>query len=78
MTEAEAKRRLREMLRSMTAGSVLHLLSELFAESAGRARRTADDAAEKQAREAAAALFVVAAWASTPPARDEAANLART
>ena len=59
MTEAEARRRLREMLRSMTAGSVLHLLSGLFAASAGRARRTAGDTAEKQAREAAATLFVV-------------------
>jgi hypothetical protein len=33
MTEKQAKRHLRQMLRSMTAGSVLHLLSELFAES---------------------------------------------
>jgi hypothetical protein len=37
MTKAQAKKQLRQMLRSLTAGSVLHLLSELFAESAKRA-----------------------------------------
>ena len=34
MTEAQAKKQLRQMLRSFTPGSLLHLLSELFAESA--------------------------------------------
>jgi hypothetical protein len=56
MSEAQAKRQLRQMLRSLTAGSVLHLLSELFAESA---RRQNDETARKQAQEVAATLLVV-------------------
>lgn len=55
MTEAQAKKHLRQMLRTMTPGSVLHLLSELFAEQA----QGDDEAAERQAREVAATLFVV-------------------
>jgi len=67
MTEAQAKRQLRQMLRSMTAGSVLHLLVGLFADSARRAQRKGVEAAQKRAQEVAAALFVVglgvdAAW----------------
>jgi len=59
MTEAQAKKQLRQMLRSLSPGSVLHLLSELFSESAKRARRKGDDMTEKQAQEVAATLFVV-------------------
>lgn len=56
MTEALAKQHLRLMLRAFTAGSVLHLLSELFRE---RADRSADETSREQAREVAATLFVV-------------------
>ena len=67
MTEAQAKRQLRQMLRSLSSGSVLHLLSELSADSARRAQRKGDETAQKQAEEVASALFVVglgvdAAW----------------
>jgi hypothetical protein len=46
MTEAQAKRQLRQMLRTLTPGSVLHLLSELFAEQANQAQR--DEQARRQ------------------------------
>jgi len=47
------------MLGTLTAGSVLHLLAELFAEQAEAARRDADDLAAKQCNNAEATLFVV-------------------
>ena len=56
MTEAQAKKQLREMLRSLTPGSLLHLLSELFTETA---RQSSDETLQKQAQEVAANLFVV-------------------
>ena len=59
MTEAQAKKQPRQMLRSLRAGSVLHLLSELFAESAKRAQRRGNETIQKQAQEVAATLFVV-------------------
>jgi hypothetical protein len=59
MTEAQAKKQLRQMLRSMTAGSLLHLLSELFTDSARRAQRKGDETVQKQAQEVASSLFVV-------------------
>jgi hypothetical protein len=59
MTEAQAKKLLRAMLRSLTPGSILHLLSQLFGESAKRFRSRGEEAAEKQTRDAAATLFVV-------------------
>jgi len=42
MTEAQAKKQLHHMLLSLTPDSVLHLLSELFAQSAKRAGRRGD------------------------------------
>jgi hypothetical protein len=59
MTEAQARRQLRQMLRTMTPGSPLHLLAELFADSARRAARKGDEKIQKQAQEVASALFVV-------------------
>ena len=47
------------MLRERTPGSVLHLLSELFAESAERSLHDGNVRAERQAHEVAATLFVV-------------------
>jgi hypothetical protein len=55
MTEAQARKHLRQMLQSLTPGSVLHLLSDLFA----RAARRGDETTRKQAQEVATALFVV-------------------
>ncbi len=59
MIEAQARKLLRQMLRSLTPGSVLHLLAELFAGLARRARRRGDEASMKRAQEVAAALVVV-------------------
>ena len=59
MTEAQAKEDLREMLRTLTPGSVLHLLSDVFRNSAARARRRGEATAERQALDVAATLFVV-------------------
>lgn len=59
MTEAEAKKQLRQMLGSLTIGSLLHLLSELFSESAKRAQRMGDVKARKQFQDVASTLFVM-------------------
>jgi hypothetical protein len=59
MTETQARRHLRQMLRSLTPGSVLQLLSELFMQHAKRARRKGNQKTERQAQEVAATLFVV-------------------
>jgi hypothetical protein len=59
MTEEEAKKSLRQMLRSLTPGSVLHLLSELFTESARRAHKRGKATVQKQAQDVASTLFVV-------------------
>jgi hypothetical protein len=53
MTEAQARNGLRRMLRSLTAGSLLHLLAELYRNAAERCEHP------DKAREVAAALFVV-------------------
>lgn len=59
MTENQARTQLRQMLRTFTAGSVLHLLAELFAERAAAARRDGDDRAAVRCDTAGATLFVV-------------------
>jgi hypothetical protein len=52
MTEPQARAKLRQLLRSFTVGSLLHLLAELFREAADRSQHD-------KAKEVAAALFVV-------------------
>ncbi len=59
MTENRAKARLRRMLATLTAGSVVHLLAELFSEQAEAARRGGDDLAAERCGNVAATLFVV-------------------
>jgi hypothetical protein len=59
MTESQAKRKLRGMLRSLTAGSLLHLLADLFRESTVSTRRGSKQRARDKVREVAATLFVV-------------------
>ena len=59
MTENKAKEKLRRMLGTLTAGSVLHLLAELFAEQAEAARRGGDDRTAEQSGGVAATLIVV-------------------
>ena len=59
MSENEAKQQLREMLGTLTAGSVLHLLAEVFREDAEVARRDGDDLAADECENIEATLFVV-------------------
>lgn len=59
MTEKQAKRQLREILETLTAGSILHLLSEVFHEEAEEARLAGDVRAYRQDRNVEATLFVV-------------------
>lgn len=59
MTEEKAKKQLRKMLDSFTAGTVLHLLGELFRDDAEEARQSGDSTAERQSRNVEATLFVV-------------------
>jgi hypothetical protein len=59
MTEAQAKKHLRSMLRSFTAGTVLHLFSELFGEFADEARCSGDEQGYQQHKEVEGTLFVV-------------------
>ena len=58
MTESQAKRQLRRMLTSLTAGSLLHLIADLFRESADHLKRR-DQRARDKLRDVAATLFVV-------------------
>jgi hypothetical protein len=59
MTERQTKEHLREALVTLTAGSILHLLSEVFHEEAEEARHAGDVRAYKQCRNVEATLFVV-------------------
>jgi hypothetical protein len=59
MTEKQVKEQLREALATLTAGSILHLLSEVFHEDAEEARVAGDVRAYKQNRNVETTLFVV-------------------
>ncbi len=59
MTEADAKKHLRAILRANTHGVVLHLLADLLRDAADRAGRAGDDTARQQYVEAASTLYVV-------------------
>ena len=59
MIEKQARTQLRRMLGTLTAGSVLHLLAELFAEQADAARRDADELNAERCDRVESALFVV-------------------
>lgn len=59
MTEKQAKRQLEEMLKSYTAGSVLHLLGEIDREAAEQARQGDDSTAYQQAKSVEQTLFVL-------------------
>jgi hypothetical protein len=58
MKEAQAKKQLSRILKSFTIGGVLHLLSELYEESAKGAEGAGDQNAEEKSTEVKAALFV--------------------
>jgi hypothetical protein len=59
MTDTQARNGLRRMLRTLTAGSLLHLLAELYRDSAERTATKADAGFQRRAQETAATLFVV-------------------
>ncbi len=59
MKEAEAKKVLRKMLKNLTAGSVLHLLADLYREDAEEAERVEDAVAYEQCKQVEATLYVV-------------------
>jgi hypothetical protein len=59
VTENDAKEQLRQMLGTLTAGSVLHLLAEVFREDAEAARQDGDDLATEECERVDATLFVV-------------------
>jgi hypothetical protein len=59
MSEKQAKKKLRQMLRFYTAGSVLHLLSDLYRASAQKAERAGDRQVSEQCRLVEATLVVV-------------------
>lgn len=57
--ERDAKKVLRKMLKSLTAGSVLHLLADLYREDAEEAERAEDAVAYERYKTVECALFVV-------------------
>lgn len=59
MTEKKAKKRLRRMLDTFTAGTILLFLADLVHEDGKEARRAGDDLAAGQCQRVEAALFVV-------------------
>jgi hypothetical protein len=59
VNEQTAKKQLRNMLDTFTAGTVLHLLGEVFRDDAEEARQVGDAAAVDQCRNVEATLFVV-------------------
>lgn len=61
MNEKKVKKQLRKMLGTFTAGTILHLLSEILNEEAEEARRAGDERGRKLLNESAAALLVFGA-----------------
>lgn len=59
MTEKQTKENLREALVTLTAGSILHLMAEVFRDEAEEARLAGDVQAYRQNRNVEATLFVV-------------------
>lgn len=59
MKEDKAKKQLGRMLRSLTAGSVLHLLADLYRKSAEEARQDNDAVAYEQRKLTEHTLIVV-------------------
>jgi hypothetical protein len=59
MNEAQAKKHLRQMLRSLTPGSILHLLADLFREDADKAAAYEDSLAFERCKSLECTLYVV-------------------
>ncbi len=61
MTETQARRRLTKMLERFTAGSILHLLADVFRAAADDARQDDDDVRYEQFKSVERTLVVVGA-----------------
>ena len=59
MTEHDARKRLRKMLHSFTAGRILHMLAELQIEEAKDARRNGDELLHQKLALIEAGLIIV-------------------
>ena len=59
MTENEVRKLLRRMLLSLTPGSILHALSDVYYDEAERAGRQGDERRRQQCQVVATALFVM-------------------
>lgn len=59
MTEETAKKHLAQMLKSFTAGSILHMLADLFNESAEQDRLNDETTRAEQCRTVGTALVVM-------------------
>lgn len=59
MTEKQAKRQIKKMLRSYTAGSVVHLLADIYAERAAKAVRRHDMVLSDRCKQVQHALIVL-------------------
>ncbi len=59
MTDDTARRQLKRMLRSFTAGSILHLLGEIFEEMVEEARRSGDEIRLERSISVGNTLFIV-------------------
>lgn len=59
MKELQAKKILRKLLRDFTAGSILHLLADVYRENAVEASQCEDEMAFERCKSLEAALYVV-------------------
>lgn len=66
MKEARAKKQLQRLLGSFTAGTILHLLSDVFRDRAAQARATNQRRVYRRCRRIAQALLVVGLGIDAP------------
>ena len=59
MSDDQAKAQLAELLEQYTAGSILHLLAEIYRQSAEEALQSGDPVACEQSKSAEHALYVL-------------------
>ncbi len=59
MNEAQAKKQLKQLLRSLTPGSILHMLADLFREDADKATAYEDSMAYERCKSVECTLYVV-------------------
>lgn len=59
MTEKQAKRQVKKLLRTFTVGSVLHLLADIYAERSAKALRSRDIVLSDRCKQVQHALIVL-------------------